>query len=565
MSTTPKFCAECGTSLLQGAKFCPSCGAKVALPAATAEAPAPIATPAKAEPAAPAKSAAPAKTHAGHTHAKDAVHGTAGSDGFADPLASILGAKDDDHDHDHDHAHDHDELGKPAAHGVAEKRSLPLGLISVGALAAVLAGIAGYIVTNPERNAAFQCNILGKKDKCETDEARRAKIEEQEAQQENDLMGNRAGQFDLNFTPEDETSVLIVQKRYEEDRKSYVGRVTGSVPCKEQGDCPKNYECQGADKKEGDKTEPVKRCTAKDGKGDNRELKEKKIGDYALGKPDAAGLSKATIGFVTEDAWKGKHPVGSIQVVDTSAPPPPAPDPKAPAAPPPPPKMMTVPGPLTWWPQPAKKVTLPLTLANLPLLEKEQCAPVSAEKDAKCERLTFEKAKEVEKKRENPQKDAEGNAIDDPTAHIKTTDLSTYTYEVELSAPGYKTRKVLFYDDPSPPDVDVKKLEGEGWTVRKFKRTPDGKFVIDNASFDLVPEPKTLRNRYIVLLKGLACLKLSPDFKGKPEALKTDAIERFKEEQFFTKDKWDIAIQNDPDPEFIKMRDEELKNNKCAK
>lgn len=550
----PKFCAECGGPLQAGAKFCPGCGARTVPDAASHAAAAPAVA------AAEEVEVPKAGDHLGFSHADHAS-----GKNFADPLSEVL-------DHQGEDDHD-DQLGLPVKGDPAAKRSLPMGMIAFGGLMALFAGMIAYITMDPIRSAAFQCNILGKKDMCETDEARKAKIEEAEAQQEQDLMVNRSGQFDLNFSPDEDASVLVVIKRYEEDRKSFIGRVTGSVPCTEQADCPANYKCDGAPPAEGAKNHVQRRCTPTNGIGDNRVFKEKKVGDVLLGKPDTQGVSKATVRFVTEETWRANHPLGSIKQ--------PKYNPAASMAGPevavaagqaaPEPEMIDVAGPLSWWPHPAtktetaKKITLPMTLQTLPLLEKEQCAPVSAEKDAKCERLNPEKIKEIEKKRDTPVKDAEGNIVADPTTRIKTTDLSTYTYEIELSAPGYKSRKVLFFDDPAPPDVDTKKLEQEGWTVRKFKRTPDGKFLIDNASFDLVPEPATLRIKYLSLLKNLQCLRLSPDFKGKTEALRLDAEERVKEENFFNRDKWAIAIENEKEPAFVEYKNKELKEYKCPK
>ncbi len=577
ISNTPKFCAECGAPLSAGAKFCAGCGHQVtaaeiaaaakqdggaasAEPKAAApvaakepekavEKPAPaVAAPA---PAAPAKkSSLPKASQDDHADEEDHHHARHSGGHFDDPIEHAL----------HHTAEDDDQLGLPG--GKVPKGPLPFGLIAICSLAALLAGIAAYIGTNAERKAAFQCHLLGQKDKCETDAEKQAKIDEAEHEQEQTLMLNRTGQFDLNFSPEDEIQVKIVQKRYEEDRKSYIGRITGSLPCGEKGECPTNYECQGAGKKEGSEAERGK-CIAKSGIGDNRTVKEVRVGDANLGAPDKEGHSKATIGFVTEEAWKAKHNADAVWPVPPPPPPPPMPgEILAPAQPPLPPPPA---GPFTLRTTPQKKAQLPMSLQTLPLLDKEQCAPVSADKDAKCDRLTAEKVKDIEKRKETPKKDADGNIVDDPTTHIKTTDLSTYVYEIELWAPGYKARKVLFYEDPAPSDIDPKKLEKEGWTVRKFKKTPDGKSVIDNASFDLTPEPQILRPRYLLLLKDLQCLRLTPDFKGKNEALKHDAEERLKEEKFFTVDKWEIAVKNNDDAEWAKYRDAELKAYKCPK
>lgn len=519
MSTTPKFCAECGTSLQAGAKFCPQCGAKnpgvapiagalaesappplpAAAPVPAAAAPIPAATAAAARPAAAA--VAPAK---------------AGPDGFADPVASILASSDDDGDDD--------TLGMPVKDEVTGRKPLPVGWIAMGGLVAVLLGITIFIRTDDERLAAFQCRFLGNKARCVTEKDRLAEIEKKEKEEENSLMGHHYGSFDLGFDPPEDTWVTIVQKRYEESRADFVKRI-------------------------------------RDGGEDKRVNKTRKIGDYTQGK-SADGQTKGLIAFVTEDDWRKKH------ANDPAPPPPPPtlPPPPGEPAPPPLPAAVLPTGPVTWLPTAKKKLVLPMTLQTLPLLEKEQCAPKTAEKDAVCERLTPDGIKELEKRKENPKKDEDGKPIADPTTKIRTTDVSTWLYEIELWAPHHKPRKVLFYEKPAPPDVNLKKLEAEGWTTRAFKRTPDGKFIIDNAAFDLLPEPRMVAvPKYIQLLKEIHCLRETADFKGKTEQGKKDAEDLLWEQKAFSKEKRAIAEENDKDPEFTAYRAAVFKTYQCPK
>ena len=190
---------------------------------------------------------------------------------------------------------------------------------------------------------------------------------------------NRSGQFGLSFSPEEEALFLITRKRYEEDRRSYVGRANGLVRCDDKGGCPAGYDCQTSGT--GDNVEH--RCVAKSDKVDNRVLKETLVGDLTLGKPDAAGLSKASVAFVAEAEWRNRHPAGSIQIeVPLPAPPGGWPvstdgkkeDPHV--------EMKTLDRLVTWWPQPkgpkgeTKKINLPVDLQELPLVQKEQCAPL---------------------------------------------------------------------------------------------------------------------------------------------------------------------------------------------
>lgn len=547
----PKFCAECGAPLAAGAKFCAACGkpsvpASAAKPSASADAAdalegaeeAPPIPESALEPIAPV--AAVRQPSGDHHKAKHA------GGKFEDPLAHLLDKDDETVD---DTLDVEDRLELPDVNTETPKKSLPIAMIAMALLGLLVVGVIAWIASNDELSARVQCNLLGRAEKCITEEDRQAEIERKEKEEEINLMTARYGQFDLNFDPPKETSVLIVQKRYEEDRNSFIARIAGSVPCKKQDDCPANYECTGA--------ENLKKCIVKAGStGDNRVLKVRKVGDYKQLPKAEDGTSKGVISFVTEEDWKAKH-AGDPPPAPLPPPPPPKADepPPPPAVPPAPPHV----GPITWEPKPGRELQLPMTLATLPLLEKEQ-------EDGNKKRLTADDVKKIEEMKNTPKKDADGNLIKDPATVVKTVAVSTWVYEIELSAPGYLPRKVLFYDEPAPPDLDIKKLEKEGWSTRKFKRTPDGKFIMDNASFDLTPTPRVLINRYMQYLQQSKCMKEAPEWKGKPDQGKLDAEDLLWEQLMFrTKEKREIALKNEEDPEFKTWRDLIMKDFKCKK
>lgn len=531
MSTTPKFCAECGASLAAGAKFCASCGAPVAAapadvePKAAADAQPAAAEAAPAQPA-PAK-AAPAKTSAPKAE-------------FKDPLANLLSGGESDDDDD-------DRLAPPHAAAQVDgddepatpKKSLPLGMIAMGGLLALTVGVIAWVNSDEERLATFKCKFLGDKASCVTKEDKLAELEEQREREERQLMIAMQGSFDLSYSPKDDTFVTIVQKRYEESRDDFVKRV-------------------------------------RDGGPDNRQLKDTL---YGLSKEIKAGegASKLAIEFVTEADWKAKNPEKPTVYVPKPAAPkagePPIPanangtcDPgetieNAPAdcKPTPPDRPYTV------WPKPLKEVILPVSLANLPMLEKEQA-------DGTGKRLTAESLAELKAKKDagaGGTTDEEGNVKPNPELEVKTVAVSTWVYEVKMWAPGYKDRSILFYDDPSPPDLKVKELESQGWTARKFKKTPEGKLIIDMAAFDLLPEPRTIRVKLIQLQKELFCLRQGADWAAKNDQAKKDAEDLLWEQKAFSKETRAIAELNFTDPvlkpEFEAIMANEMKGYTCPK
>ena len=536
MSSTPKFCAQCGAPLTAGAKFCAGCGTPTAVSAAVEDAPPPVP-----EPLIEKLDEPDPDDH----HAHKAKH--AGGK-FEDPLAHLLD-KEDDADHSQDQLDKEDALELPEEATAPTKKQFPIAFVAMGAMAAVVVGSLLFVASNEELSARVQCNLFGKADKCITAEDRQAELDRKEKEEEQTLMTARYGQFDLNFDPPKDTSVLIVQKRYEEDRASFIARTAGSISCKAATDCPANYECTGG--------EGAKKCIVKAGAtGDNRVLKLKKVGDYKQLPKGDDGTSKGLISFVEEKVWAEKH------ANDPAPTPPPPPEAPKPGDPPPPPAVPPSPprtGPITWEPKANKELQLPMSLSSLPLLEKEQ-------EDGNKKRLGPDDIKKIEEMKAGPQeKDSDGNVIKKPETQVKTVAVSTWVYEIELSAPGYAPRKVLFYDDPPPPDLDVKKLEKEGWTTRKFKRTPDGKYVIDNAAFDLTPTPRVLINRYVQYIQQWKCLQEAPEWKGKPDQAKKDAEDLLWEQLMFTKEKRAIALKLEDDAEFKTWRDLLMKDYKCPK
>ena len=496
--SSPKFCSECGTPLKADSKFCSNCGAKLGAAAATAAAPAaeapkeaaqetPPPAPAPADEAAPAAPAPPPAAEAPEPDddaddgknaevaaaAEKAVAAEASAKGaFKDPVAAMLSGDEDDDDADY--------LGMPADGEAPAGKELPIGLISLGLLLALLVGGGGYVASNEELSARFQCNIMGRKAMCVTEEDRLFEIDKQRAQEELELMQHHYGGFDLNFTPEKEATFTLRQTRYEETREDFVQRV---------------------------------RAGAKDG----RARKEVKVGEYSTGK-NKEGVIKGRIAF------------------------------KKSAQPP------------TFKPAEGMELVLPLTLNDLPLLEREQVEASNPEK-----RLTADDIKAIEHKRNNPERDAEGNLINEKKLKVETVALSSWVYEIDITAPGYEERKVLFYEAPLPPDMDDKKLEEAGVTLRAFKRRPDGRFVIANASFDLLPKPETIRTRYIQLLKELHCLRESKEYQGKNEQGKADAENLIWEQKAFTKVLREIAEKNHGMEDWEEYKKKEFDGYKCPK
>ncbi|MBI5607541.1 MAG: zinc ribbon domain-containing protein [Deltaproteobacteria bacterium] len=505
MSTgSPKFCAACGHALQPGAKFCPDCGEKLT----------------------PAQVAEQAKIEEKKAEAATAEPAPAAPTKAEPKKAAPAPSSDGDHD-DHLPPPDHDDdLDELHPHKLHKGPSTPV--IAGGIALVVMLGAVLFLTSNPERLAAFQCRVLGQADKCETEAMKLAKLKKQQNEEEQQLMVSAAAQFDLGFDPK-ESWVTIVQKRYEEPRDDFVKRVRDNGP-------------------------------------DNRKLVETRFGDYVVSKAKGEqGQIKGAIAFVTAEEWTAKHSSPDTQPALIPEPPPPPPKPGDPPPPPPPPVPVPPKGPISWWPKKNQEITLPMAVQNLPMLEKEQA-------DGSGKRLTAEAIAELQKKIEEaasinaaPKKEGEEVKKDDPVKDIKTVAVSTWIYEVHLWAPGYFQRDIVFYDDPLPPDLDKKKLEADKWTVRKFKKTPDGKLVIDNASFDLLPEPRTLQGRYIRVLKEIHCLKQSKEYQGKSAQGQKDDEELLWEQAAFTKEKKEIAMKNDGDPQFEAERQKMLKEAKCEK
>lgn len=249
----------------------------------------------------------------------------------------------------------------------------------------------------------------------------------------------------------------------------------------------------------------------REGATDKRTFKEKKTGVYSTGK-SVEGVIKGKIKF-------SKNP----------------------------------PSPMTFKPEEGKALVLPLSLADLPLLEREQA-------DGNGKTLNASDIEKLEKERDTKGADAKK----DPRFRVKTKALSSWIYEIHIEAKGFKPRSVVFYELPLPPGIDQKKMEKEGnVTFRAFKRRPDGKFVIENATFDLLPEPRTLWTRYIQGLKEIHCLQKTKAYQARDEQGKKDAEALLWEQKAFTKVLMDIAKQNDTDEEWIKYKEEQFKGYKC--
>ena len=252
----------------------------------------------------------------------------------------------------------------------------------------------------------------------------------------------------------------------------------------------------------------------REGTPDNRTLKEVRVGTYEVGK-SAEGVTKGRIRLA---AGKTEGP--------------------------------------TYEPNAKKELILPIPLNELPLLEREQVIEGTGR------RLSIEELTALEEKVRNPTRDAEGRVVAE--AKIETQAMSTYLYEIEFSAKGFYPRKVLFYEDPPPPDVDLKALKAdETMTLKPFKRRPDGIFTVDSASFDLLPEPRTIQTRYMQVLKEIHCLKKSKEFEGKSEQGKADAEALIWEQKAFTEQLQKIALENEQDEEFLKLKEETFKTYQC--
>ncbi len=534
---SPKFCPACGHKLLPGAKFCPECGEKLDVAAAAPAAVSPAKDTAPAAKAEPAPKAEPAVTAAPAAKSPAPAAKTEPAPAKKDPMKALLGGGDD---HDHDDDHDDGRLHKPAASdedAVMPKRrkGIPTPVIALGAVALVVGSMGIYLASSAERLAAFQCHVLGKVDKCETEQMRLNKLKKQKAEEEQQLMVPVQGAFDLSYGPKDIGWITIVQKRYEESRDDFVKRVRDNGP-------------------------------------DTRKLVETRFGDYQLGKSKSEdGRRTGSIAFVSQEDWKAKHTGNAAPSLIPDPPPPPLKPGETPPPPPPPPAKPPE-GPITWWPQKVKtkdatgketevlqEIALPISVQGVPMLEKEQS-------DGTGKRLTAEAIADLQKKLESAPKPKEGEEVKvDPSTEVKTVAVSTWTYEVQLWAPGHYPRNILFYDDPLPPELDKKKLEGEKWTLRKFKKQPDGKLVIDNASFDMLPEPRTIQTRYLRVLKELHCIRLSKEYAGKSDQGKKDAEDLIWEQNAFDRDRREIAVKNDGDPAFEALKATMIKEAQCEK
>ena len=136
MSTTPKFCAECGAPLAARAKFCASCGKPTAAPKAEQAPPIPVVESTLPIADVQVQELVDDPEPDDH-HAHKAKH--AGGK-FEDPLAHLLDKEDDD-DHSKDQLDKEDALEMPEADVAPVKKAPPIALIAMLALGALFAGI----------------------------------------------------------------------------------------------------------------------------------------------------------------------------------------------------------------------------------------------------------------------------------------------------------------------------------------------------------------------------------------------------------------------------------------
>ncbi len=252
----------------------------------------------------------------------------------------------------------------------------------------------------------------------------------------------------------------------------------------------------------------------REGTPDNRTQKEVRVGAYEIGK-SAEGVTK---GLIRLAAGKTEGP--------------------------------------TYTPMEKKELILPIPLNELPVLEREQVIEGTAK------RLTADEITVLEEKSRNPKRDDEGHLVEE--AKVETVAMSTYIYEIEFTATGYYPRKVIFYEDPPPPDVDLKQLKtDESVSLKPFKRRPDGIYTIDSASFDLLPEPRTIQTRYLQVLKEIHCVKKSKEYEGKSDQGKADAELLIWEQKAFTEQLKAIALENEKDEEFLTTKEEIFKTYQC--
>jgi len=326
------------------------------------------------------------------------------------------------------------------------KKGIPTGALMLGVFGVVIIGIIVTIATNPEYLARFQCQALGNKTKCVTEDDKLFDIDQRKLKEEDELMRNHYGSFDLNYSPPDKTTWTLKRVRYEEKRDDYISRI-----------------------KKGGADQRVRK--------DEKELK-------------------------------------------------------------------------TFAPVVGKELVLPVPFQNLPVLEREQ--------EVKGKRITQEEIS----KRDKDKKDREDRG-EKGEEEVQTVAMSSYVYTLEMIAPEFKPRKVALYEEPPP--ADIKKLEEQGWVLKKFTRTPDGRFIAENTSWDLPPTPQGIRGRYLAFLKEKKCLEQAPDFKAKSDKAKEDEIQLLWEQKAFTSELKATALENEKDPEWIKDKEKFLGEHQCPK